>query len=57
VPAEIQYPSGDEIPNYEMTATRVQRMAFQRALEQNPELENVLINYFQNFIISVERIC
>jgi|GEM_PF-6628383 len=57
VPAEIQYSSGAEIPNYEMTATRVQRIAFQKALEQNPELEDVLLNFFQNFITLVEKIC
>lgn len=57
VPAEIQYPSGDQIPNYEMTATRVQRLAFQRALKQNPKLEEVLIASFERFIDEIEKIC
>mgnify|MGYP006350152907 FL=1 len=56
VPAEIQYPSGDEIPNYEMTATRVQRKAFQRAKEQNPRVEDVVIQSFENFILEIEKI-
>jgi len=57
VPAEIQYPSGDEIPNYEMTATRVQRMAFQRALKQNDKLEEILLDNFERFIDLIEKIC
>lgn len=49
VPAEIRYPHGGEIPNYEMAAVRSHRMVFERAVQQNPKITDHLINSFLLF--------
>jgi hypothetical protein len=49
VPAEIQYPHGGQIPNYEMLAVRSHRMAFNRAAEHNPAIVDWLIRSFVEY--------
>lgn len=49
VPAEIKYPHGGEIPNYEMLAVRTHRMAFNRAARKNHAIIDWLIDSFVKY--------
>lgn len=56
VPPEIQYPNGSAIPNYEMLAVRTHRKAYQRALEANPKIDDVIIDAFVQFEKCIRKV-